>query len=107
MSIQENHPKSARAKRQPAANNHSASESVVQPSMRQHWTDAADLPLLPDEQPVSTVRDSLYDLIPLGPREGCYYYDYGNVWRTLSASVTCFSAANCAEKTWRTMPCLS
>ncbi len=26
-------------------------------------------PLLPDEQPVSTVRDSLYDLIPLGPRE--------------------------------------
>ncbi len=27
------------------------------------------LPLLPDEQPVATVRDSLYDLIPLGPRE--------------------------------------
>lgn len=26
-------------------------------------------PLLPDEQPVTTVRDSLYDLIPLGPRE--------------------------------------
>jgi hypothetical protein len=26
-------------------------------------------PLLPDEQPVGTVRDSLYDLIPLGPRE--------------------------------------
>lgn len=26
-------------------------------------------PLLPDERPVSTVRDSLYDLIPLGPRE--------------------------------------
>ena len=26
-------------------------------------------PLLPDEQPVVTVRDSLYDLIPLGPRE--------------------------------------
>ena len=25
--------------------------------------------LLPDEQPVTTVRDSLYDLIPLGPRE--------------------------------------
>ncbi len=44
-------------------------ESVVQPSMRQHWTDAAGLPLLPDEQPLSTVRDSLYDLIPLGPRE--------------------------------------
>src|SRR5258707_4995494 len=69
MSIQEDRPKSARAKRQPAANNHPASESVVQPSMRQHWTDAAGLPLLPDGQPLSTVRDSLYDLIPLGPRE--------------------------------------
>src|SRR6266567_3721699 len=69
MSIQEDRPKSARAKRQPAANNHPAPENVVQPSMRQHWTDAAGLPLLPDEQPLSTVRDSLYDLIPLGPRE--------------------------------------
>src|SRR6266700_165167 len=69
MSIQEDRPKSARAKRQPAANNHPAAESVVQPSMRQHWTDADGLPLLPDEQPVGTVRDSLYDLIPLGPRE--------------------------------------
>lgn len=28
-----------------------------------------EYPLLPDERPVSTVRDSLYDLIPLGPRE--------------------------------------
>ena len=26
-------------------------------------------PLLPDEKPSSTIRDSLYDLIPLGPRE--------------------------------------
>src|SRR5712692_8247350 len=69
MSIEEEHPKSARAKRQPAANNHPDAESVVQPSMRQHWTDAVGLPLLPDEQPLSTVRDSLYDLIPLGPRE--------------------------------------
>src|SRR5437660_9873836 len=69
MSIQEGRPKNARAKRQPAANNHPASESIVQPSMRQHWTDADGLPLLPDEQPVGTVRDSLYDLIPLGPRE--------------------------------------
>jgi uncharacterized protein len=31
--------------------------------------DEANYPLLPDEQPVCTVRDSLYDLIPLGPRE--------------------------------------
>ena len=33
------------------------------------WQDEAGYPLLPDERPVSTVRDSLYDLIPLGPRE--------------------------------------
>src|SRR5436309_348506 len=31
--------------------------------------DVNGFPLLPDEQPVTTVRDSLYDLIPLGPRE--------------------------------------
>jgi HD superfamily phosphohydrolase len=37
--------------------------------MQYCWTDATGFPLLPDEQPVSTVRDSLYDLIPLGPRE--------------------------------------
>src|SRR5437660_3724409 len=42
---------------------------TVQASMRQYWRDAAGFPLLPDEQPVTTVRDSLYDLIPLGPRE--------------------------------------
>jgi hypothetical protein len=44
-------------------------DPVVQPGMRQVWIDEHGLPLLPDEQPVSTVRDSLYDLIPLGPRE--------------------------------------
>lgn len=33
------------------------------------WHDSMNTPLLPDEQPVRTVRDSLYDLIPLGPRE--------------------------------------
>jgi HD superfamily phosphohydrolase len=37
--------------------------------MREQWRDADGLPLLPDEQPVSIVRDSLYDLIPLGSRE--------------------------------------
>src|SRR5216684_5861705 len=68
MSIQEERPKSARTKRQ-SPSNHRIADGVVQPNMRQHWTDAAGLPLLPDEQPVSTVRDSLYDLIPLGPRE--------------------------------------
>src|SRR5579864_320084 len=68
MSIQEERPKGTRTKRQ-SAGNYRIAEGVVQASMRQHWTDAAGLPLLPDEQPVSTVRDSLYDLIPLGPRE--------------------------------------
>lgn len=33
------------------------------------WMDEAGYPLLPDDQPVGTVRDSLYDLIPLGERE--------------------------------------
>src|SRR5579883_2056059 len=44
-------------------------DPVVQPGMRQVWIDEHGLPLLPDEQPISTVRDSLYDLIPLGLRE--------------------------------------
>jgi HD superfamily phosphohydrolase len=44
-------------------------EQVIDASTRPNWTDADNLPLLPDQQPVSTVRDSLYDLIPLGPRE--------------------------------------
>lgn len=42
---------------------------TVQTSARPYWTDAYGAPLLPDEQPVNTVRDSLYDLIPLGERE--------------------------------------
>src|SRR5690349_1501588 len=44
-------------------------DAVIQPHMRSHWIDDEGFPLLPDIQPVSTVRDSLYDLIPLGPRE--------------------------------------
>ena len=44
-------------------------EATVQSSMHQYWRDAAGFPLLPDEEPVGTVRDSLYDLIPLGSRE--------------------------------------
>lgn len=43
--------------------------STVQINMLHGWRDAAGFPLLPDEQPIGTVRDSLYDLIPLGPRE--------------------------------------
>src|SRR6202165_2613050 len=63
MSIEER-PKRLRTK----SNSHTA-HGLIQPVMISHWTDAAGYPLLPDEQPVSTVRDSLYDLIPLGPRE--------------------------------------
>src|SRR5690349_5209024 len=44
-------------------------EDLVQREMTLQWRDAAGQALLPDEQPVRTVRDSLYDLIPLGPRE--------------------------------------
>ena len=69
-STQEERPKSVRAKRRSlSTNNHHTSEAIVQPHTRPYWTDAAGYPLLPDDQPVSTVRDSLYDFIPLGPRE--------------------------------------
>src|SRR6266702_4994087 len=68
MSMQDERPRSGRSKRQ-SQGNHRTTSDVLQPSMVQHWTDAAGLALLPDEQPVTTVRDSLYDLIPLGPRE--------------------------------------
>ena len=68
MSMQEKRPGRTKAKRQSDSNYHLDS-AVVQSSMMQQWTDEAGLPLLPDEQPVSIVRDSLYDLISLGPRE--------------------------------------
>ncbi len=68
MSMQEKGSRRVHTKRQPGANDqHNA--DVVEPGMREQWRDAAGLPLLPDEQPISTVRDSLYDLIPLGSRE--------------------------------------
>ncbi|HEX7737021.1 MAG TPA: HD domain-containing protein [Ktedonobacteraceae bacterium] len=41
----------------------------VQAEGWRQWRDEAGLPLLPDEEAISTVRDSLYDLIPLGSRE--------------------------------------
>ncbi len=50
-------------------NNHHTPETTVQSDMNAYWTDADGFPLLPDAQPSSTIRDSLYDLIPLGPRE--------------------------------------
>jgi HD superfamily phosphohydrolase len=58
-------------KKAPGEQSHPSAEAevpVLAETWRQ-WRDASGMPLLPDEHPVSTVRDSLYDLIPLGPRE--------------------------------------
>src|SRR5918912_3170118 len=68
MSMQTERSRGPRTKRRSLGNS-SSSDTVVQSSMQHRWTDATGFPLLPDEQPISTVRDSLYDLIPLGPRE--------------------------------------
>jgi len=66
--MQEKRSRHERAEQLPGTNEH-YNEDIVQRGMALQWRDAAGLPLLPDEQPISTVRDSLYDLIPLGPRE--------------------------------------
>lgn len=64
MSMQAERPKSARVKRQPPDMN---SDVILAGKL---WPESVHgFPLLPDEQPVTTVRDSLYDLIPFGPRE--------------------------------------
>src|SRR6266849_4033695 len=64
MSIKEERPRNARTKRQPPG----MTGDVIQPG--KDWMERVQgFPLLPDEQPVTTVRDSLYALIPLGPRE--------------------------------------
>src|SRR6266571_2296144 len=68
MNMQEKRSRSERTKQQPGSSNHH-SEDLVQHGMTLQWRDTSGLALLPDEQPISTVRDSLYDLIPLGPRE--------------------------------------
>jgi HD superfamily phosphohydrolase len=66
MKMREERSRGVRAERQPITNSQAI---VVQSNLWRSWVDAAGLPLLPDERPVGTVRDSLYDLIPLGPRE--------------------------------------
>jgi uncharacterized protein len=66
--MQENRFRHELTKQQVGSSNHH-SEDLVQREMTLQWRDAAGQALLPDEQPVRTVRDSLYDLIPLGPRE--------------------------------------
>ncbi len=66
--MREERPKGVRTKR-PSPDNQQFTETLVQASMHHSWRDATGFPLLPDEDPVSTVRDSLYDLIPFGLRE--------------------------------------
>jgi HD superfamily phosphohydrolase len=68
MNMQEKHSRPQRAKQRSGSSNHHKKD-LVQRGMRLQWRDRAGFTLLPDEQPISTVRDSLYDLIPLGPRE--------------------------------------
>src|SRR5437667_12488652 len=68
MNMHEKRSRPERAKQQPGSSNQH-SEDLVQRGMALQWRDTSGLALLPDEQPISTVRDSLYDLIPLGPRE--------------------------------------
>jgi HD superfamily phosphohydrolase len=68
MNMQENLFRHELTKQQVGSSN-DHSKDLVQREMMLQWRDAAGLALLPDEQPISTVRDSLYDLIPLGPRE--------------------------------------
>ncbi len=50
-------------------NTDASDDSAISADMVNTWCDSAGLPLLPDARPVSAVRDSLYDFIPLGPRE--------------------------------------
>src|SRR5215831_1544618 len=68
MNMQDNRFIQALSEQRPGSSYHQ-SEDLVQREMALQWRDEAGMALLPDEQPVSTVRDSLYDLIPLGPRE--------------------------------------
>lgn len=69
MNIQENQTINTKEDNNGRASQLPATEKLIDASMRPYWIDDEDLPLLPDQKPVSTVRDSLYDLIPLGPRE--------------------------------------
>lgn len=70
MKMPEERPKGTRAKRPTTSSQPVSEDALIQaPPAQSYWTDSAGYPLLPDELPVGTVRDSLYDLIPLGPRE--------------------------------------
>ena len=68
MNMHENRSRHELIKQQSSSNSFN-SEDLVRREMTLLWRDADGLALLPDDQPTSTVRDSLYDLISLGPRE--------------------------------------
>ena len=68
MNMEENRFRREFSKQQSGSHS-SNSEDVVRGEMTIQWRDVNGRALLPDDQPTSTVRDSLYDLIPLGPRE--------------------------------------
>ena len=68
MNMHENRSGHEHIKQQSGSSNFD-SDDLVRSEMTLQWRDADGLALLPDDQPTSTVRDSLYDLISLGPRE--------------------------------------
>jgi HD superfamily phosphohydrolase len=68
MNTQENRFRHELTKQQSGSSNYHK-EDLVQRDMMLQWRDAEGFALLPDDQPISIVRDSLYDLIPFGPRE--------------------------------------
>ncbi|MGZ3627931.1 MAG: HD domain-containing protein, partial [Ktedonobacteraceae bacterium] len=68
MNMHENRSRHELIKQQSSSNSFN-SEDLVRREMTLLWRDADGHALLPDDQPTSTVRDSLYDLISLGPRE--------------------------------------
>jgi uncharacterized protein len=68
MNMHQSSPRNKLIKQQASSSNFN-SEDRVRREMTIQWKDADGLALLPDDQPTSIVRDSLYDLISLGPRE--------------------------------------
>lgn len=68
MSMREVQSGNTRPKRRSRSNHH-AFDSILSQHGQPIVPDETGFPLLPDDRPSSTVRDSLYDLIPLGSRE--------------------------------------
>lgn len=67
MRTRDERTRNSRARRPPLEQARIPDTNVQTPPLSSQ--DERGFPLLPDERPVSTIRDSLYDLIPLGERE--------------------------------------